>query len=62
VKLLEEIIAGIEAEAERRQQETGRPLLGADRIRRQHPHDMSCSASARQLQPFTQRPRPCDER
>jgi hypothetical protein len=40
VKRLEEKIAGIEAEAERRQQETGRPPLGADRVRRQHPHEM----------------------
>ncbi len=40
VTLLEEMISGIETEAERRQQETGRPPLGADRIRRQHPHEM----------------------
>lgn len=34
-----EMIAIIEADAARRQQETGRPPLGADRVRRQQPHE-----------------------
>jgi hypothetical protein len=36
---INELIAGIEADAARRQQETGRPPFGADRVRRQHPHE-----------------------